>query len=333
MSDVTALQAETSAPSVPPVSRGVRIGTLLLENGMYLVLVGLGVVATVAYHGFLTIDNLKLLLTQNAPLGVAAVGMTVVLIGGGFDLSVGSIFALAEVLSAKFATEHSVAFGLVAGLVAGLVCGVLNGAVVTRLKVNPFVATLGSSTFISGATLLYSKAQSYSVSDPGFGVLGNGTIAGIPISIIVLVAVFFVAHTLLSFSVAGRKLYAVGGNREASRLSGLRVDLVQGSTYVVSGGLAALAGVMSASQLGVGQGSDGATLALQAIAVVVIGGTSLAGGEGSVLRTVMGLLILAVLSNIFFSLAVDTNWQLITQGVIVVGAVAMDQRLRRWRAA
>ena len=324
----------TNLPDVETLAIGGmnrRVLGFVSAYGIYFVLLILVVIATFVYHGFLDLSNISLVLEQNAPLGIAAVGMTVVLIGGGFDLSVGSTFALSGVLYARWSMGHSIALGLTLGLLSGILCGVLNGFIVTKFRVNPFITTLGTSSIISGFTLLYSNSQSYSVFTHSFAVIGGGVLFGVPVAVIIMVLAFAVVHVLLRASVAGRMLFAVGGNREASRLSGLPVRLVQASTYVVCGTLAGIAGMVSASQLSVGQGSAGSTLALEAIAVVVIGGTSISGGEGSVVRTAIGLLILGVLENIFFSLAVNTNWQLITQGVIVVAAVALDLSLRRWQ--
>lgn len=323
----------TLAPAVievaPETGPAVKLRRLALEYGIYFILAVLVVIATFAYHGFLTGGNLRLVVLQNVPLGITAVGMTIVLIGGGFDLSVGAVFALAGVLSAQLAQQHPIGLGILAGIIAGLVCGLVNGLVVTRLGVNPFVTTLGSGTLISGATLLYTNSRTYPVTTEQFGLLGTGRYGPIPLAIIIMVLIFLFAHVLLRRTVYGRVLFATGGNREASRLSGLRTDTIQASTYVIAGTLAGLAGVISASQLGVGQAATGSTLALNAIAVVVIGGTSLTGGEGSVIRSGVGLLILAVLQNIYFSLAISTYWQLITQGAVVIGAVALDQKLRR----
>lgn len=312
-----------------PVVAEARWRRLALDYGIFLILGVLVIVATALYHGFLSGGNLALVLNQAVPLGVVAVGMTVVLIGGGFDLSVGAEYALAGVISAQLATHNHLVLGIVGGIVAGFVCGILNAFVVTRLKVNPFVATLGSGTLISGATLLYTNSQTYIVTKKSFGFIGTGYIGPVPVAIVIGLLAFGIAHLLLSRSIYGRILFAVGGNREASRLSGLRTDLTVASTYMICGALTGLAGVISASQLGDGQATAGDTLALNAIAVVVIGGTSLTGGEGSIIRSGVGLLILATLQNIYFSLAVSTNWQLITQGVVVIGAVALDLRLRR----
>ena len=162
-----------------------------------------------------------------------------------------------------------------------------------------------------------------------FADLGQSSVAGIPLPLVFVVITVVTGWIVLNRSVLGRKLLSVGGNREASRLAGIRTAGVVGGAYVISGTLAAFAGVISASQLGVGQGTAGTTLALQSIAIVVIGGTSLLGGEGSIVRTAVGLLIIASLDNLFFSLALDSNWQSITQGAIVIAAVGLDQLARR----
>jgi ribose/xylose/arabinose/galactoside ABC-type transport system permease subunit len=297
--------------------------------GIYAVLVGVVIGATITHHGFLTWDNISLLLTQNAPLGIVAVGMTLVIITGGFDLSVGSVFAASGTIAAMISSVGSVVVGTIAGITAGLIAGVINGFVVAKMNVNPFIATLGTSTIFSGVILLASHNEPYSVDKRAFAYLGQSSIAGIPLPLVFVVITFLIGWILLNRSILGRKLLSVGGNREASRLAGIRTGAVVGGAYVISGTLAAFAGVISASQLGVGQGTSGATLALEAIAIVVIGGTSLRGGDGSIVRTAVGLLIIASLDNMFFSLALDSNWQSITQGAIIIAAVGVGQLARR----
>jgi ribose/xylose/arabinose/galactoside ABC-type transport system permease subunit len=299
------------------------------DYGIYGVLVAIVIAATVIYPGFLTWNNVSAVLSQNASLGIVAVGMTFVIICGGFDLSVGSVYAMSGTFAAMFAVQGHLVLGFVAGLATGAGCGFVNAYVVTRMRVNPFIATLGTSTIFTGIVLIVSHSNPITVNDPAFKMLGQGYVGVVPVSVIILVLAIALTGVLLKMGIWGRKVLSVGGNAEASRLAGLRVNLIQGGTYVVCGLLAALGGLMSASQLGVGQGTAGASTALQAIAVVVVGGTSLLGGEGSIVRTLVGLLILATLNNIFFSLAVSTEWQGISQGLIIIAAVALDQLLRR----
>jgi ribose/xylose/arabinose/galactoside ABC-type transport system permease subunit len=313
---------------------GRRLGKIVINYSMIAVLVALLVVATAIYPGFLQAKNLLLILSQTAPLGLVAIGMTFVIIAGGFDLSVGSVYAVSGTVAATMSLAgFPPAIGFLTGVILGILLGLVNGVLVAVLAINPFIATLGTSSVYSGAILLFSNSQPAAVTDPAFKFLGSGKLLGIPISVIILIIAFLVGAVLLHLTPFGRRLFAVGGNSEASKLSGIPVRSIRGGTYVISGFLAALAGAIAASRIGVGQGDVGATVALDAIVVVVIGGTSLAGGEGKMWRTGVGLLVLAVLNNIFFSLAVDSNWQLVTKGAIVVLAVGVDQisRLRARR--
>lgn len=296
----------------------------LLQYGMVWALIAVVVVAAIVYPRFFDGNNLSNLLSQNAPVGIVAVGMTFVIIGGGFDLSVGALFALGAVV---FANRYDAPgpFGAAAMvLIVSLVCGVINGFIVTRLKVNAFVATLGTGSVFGGAAYIFSNSAPQTPMDFNFGTLGTESWLGWPISIWLLLATFLIGGFVLVKSVYGRSIYAIGGNAEAARLSGMPVDLLRGSTYVISAVCSGLAGMILSSRLGVGQADMGGAIALDSIAIVVIGGTSLMGGEGAMWRTAVGLLIIATLTNVFDSLAISTNYQLVTKGAIVVGAVALD---------
>lgn len=294
------------------------------------VLVALIVVATVLYPGFLSAGNIGNILSQNAAVGIIAVGMTFVIITGGFDLSVGAVYALGSVIYAGVTLQTgSVFIAGLAALLAGIVAGIANGALVSLLKINPFVATLGTASVISGIAYIYSNSSPFIVNKiPEFRDLALTYIAGVSLPIWILAAVFIIGSVALAKTSYGRNIAAVGGNYEAAWLSGLRVKGLSSGVYILTGGLAALAGMMDSSRLGVGQADVGATIALDAIAIVVVGGTSLLGGEGAVWRSAIGLLILAALTNVFYSLNVTQNWQLIAKGTIVVAAVAVDALIR-----
>lgn len=311
---------------------GKILRAALLQYGMVWALVILLIVATILYPRFFNIVNITNILSQNATVGIVAVGMTFVIIGGGFDLSVGAIFAVGAVVFARFADPAGLwgAAGLV--LIASVICGIVNGLVVTKLKVNAFVATLGTGSIFGGAAYIFSNSAPITPDNFAFQTLGTGSLFGCPISIWLLFIVFLVGGFVLIKSVYGRSIYAIGGNSEASRLSGLPVDLLRGSTYVISAACSGLAGMILASRLGVGQADMGASIALDSIAIVVIGGTSLMGGEGAMWRTAIGLLIMATLTNVFDSLAISTNYQLVTKGAIVIGAVALDVFARSRRS-
>jgi ribose transport system permease protein len=300
-----------------------------LRYAIVWVLVVLAIVSDALYPGFFDIANLRNILSQNAPVGLVAIGMTFVMIAGGFDLSVSALFAAAGVAFASFMGEMPLALAFFAAVAVGMVGGAINGAIITRLQVNPFVATLGSASVFSGLAFLYSDSQPIVPTETSFTTLGNVNWLGVPASIVIFFVVFAIGTLVLSRTVFGRSVYAVGGNAEAARLAGMRVDWIRFVTYAITGACAALAGAIVASRTGVGQADVGASITLDAIAIVIIGGTSLLGGEGAMWRTLVGLLILATINNLFDSLALDTAAQSLVKGVIVVGAVALDSYTRR----
>ncbi len=318
---------ESSSPLAAGRAPNSRL-RFLQRYGILVALVVLIAAAEALYSGFLAPVNIRNILSQNAAIGIVAVGMTIVMIGGGFDLSVGSVYALGATLFAGLSITAGVPIAAIGTIAAGLVLGAVNGIVITRLRVNPFIATLGSASAISGIAYIYSNANPFIVNNPDFSFLGDAQLFGLPMPAVLLVAAFVIGGLVLSRTVYGREIYALGGNREAARLSGLRVDALTVTTYIVTGTLAAFAGMIDASRLGVGQANVGGTVALDVIAAVVVGGTSLLGGEGAIWRTAIGLLTLATLTNLFYSLNVNQNWQLLAKGLIVIGAVALDAALR-----
>lgn len=293
------------------------------------VLIAVVVASSAAYPGFFAAGNIENILSQNAPVGIVAVGMTFVIIAGGFDLSVGAVFAASGVAFASYADKVPVFQAALIAMVVGVLAGWVNGLVVTRLHVNPFVATLGSASVFGGLAFLYSDSAPVIPANPDFQELDNGSLVSIPFSVILFGIVVIVGGTVLSKTVFGRSVFAVGGNSEAARLAGMRVERIRLVTYMVTGLCAALAGMITASRTGVGQADSGASITLDAIAIVIIGGTSLMGGEGAMWRTVVGLAILATINNLFDSLALDTAAQSLVKGVIVICAVALDSRTRR----
>ena len=311
----------------PPRKR-LAVKDLILQYGMIVVLVALVVLATIIYPRFLDPINIRNILSQSAPVGIVAAGMTLVMIAGGFDLSVGAIFALAAVLFAMLADGLGLWGAGAVALATGLACGAVNGFLVTRANVNTFVATLGTGSVFGGIAYIVSRSAPHSPENYDFQELGVGSLFGVPYTIILLVLCLCAGGLILARTVYGRALYAIGGNMEAARLSGIKVKSWKAATYAISGACAALAGMLLASRLGVGQADMGSAIALDAIAIVVVGGTSLLGGEGAMWRTAVGLLILATLTNVFDALAVSTNYQLVTKGLIVIGAVALDAYAR-----
>jgi ribose transport system permease protein len=319
-------QAEGAAPSrlLP-----AKLSEMALRGMMVWLLIALILFCRILYPGFLDRDNLFNILSQNVQVGLIALGMTYVIIGGGFDLSVGAIYAAGATIYAMEAKEFSLPIAALIALASGFAAGLTNGLIITRLKVSPFIATLGTASVFGGAAFLYSHSAPVIVDESHFQALGAGKLFDVPISLYLLAIAYGLGGLVLSKTVYGRSLYAVGGNPEAARLAGLRVDLLKISSYAIAGLLSALSGMIIASRLGVGQPDISGTMSLDAIAVVIIGGTSLFGGAGAVWRTAVGLLLLAVLTNIFDALALDSNFQSVIKGVIVIGAVALDASSRQ----
>jgi ribose transport system permease protein len=300
-----------------------------LRYGMVVFLVAMVVVTTSLDPHFLDRANLLNLLRQWAPAGLMAVGMTFVIISGGFDLSVGGTYAAAAVLSAGIALHHSILAAILVTICMGAGVGLVNGLLITRLEVNPFVATLGMGFVVTGLAEVLSGATPVFVPKASFGNFGGGNILGLPTPGVLLIVGLVVGGLVLGRTVYGRYIYAIGGNEEASRLSGVRTRSMKAIAYVMTGALAALAGFIIASRLGEGQGDIGQNVELDVITIVIVGGTAVSGGEGAMWRTATGIGILAVLGNAFDRLQVDTFWQEVIKGAIIIAAIAIDSYGKR----
>ncbi|MBE7500298.1 MAG: ABC transporter permease [Verrucomicrobiales bacterium] len=286
---------------------------------------------------FFTPENGWNILRQISVNLCLSIGMTLIILSGGIDLSVGAILALAGAVAAGV-LKHGLAlplldvllqftlFGAVlAGVLVGLVCGWFNGFVITRFKLPPFVATLGMFSIARGLTMLWTGGFPITGLGAGFGFIGTGILLGVPMPVWItaaLVAAFVLVTRKTPF---GRYLHAVGGNERAALLSGLRVQRVKLLAYTLGGGLAGVAGLMVTARLDSAQPNAGLGYELDSIAAVVIGGTSLSGGRGSVLGTVLGCLIIGVLNNGLFLLNVSPFWQQVVKGLVILAAVAIDK--------
>jgi ribose transport system permease protein len=300
------------------------------DYGIVVGFVALFVALSVGSDVFLTSRNILNLLDQSAAVGIIACGATLVIIAGGFDLSVGASFAVSGVVAALIAKHTGDAtLGILAGIAAGAGFGLFNALLITLGRINAFVATLASSIMFRGLGLLLTTGMIVSVPMLGFQSIGQEKLLGAKYSIWLFAA--FVAFTwfLLARTSFGRYVYAVGGNPEAARLSGIRVEVIRGATFVISGLSAGLAGVIVASRVGGAQADAGVGLELSAIAAAVIGGTSIVGGEGAIWRTVMGVLLLGMITNGSNLLNINPTYQQILQGAIIVTAVSVDAWARR----
>lgn len=298
------------------------------DYGIVVFAVALFCYFTVASPDFLTWQNLLNLVFQNATLGIAACAVTYTIIAGNFDLSLGAIFVLSEVLGAWAAVHWGVWWTFPVAIGAGLAMGLINGLLVTKLRVNAFLATLASALTFGGIAVGVTSGGLL-ITPPArvFTFLGQHRAGGIQYPVIIFVLVAIVLQLVLAYTVFGRHLYGVGDNRNAARLSGLKVDRIVILTFVITGAACGLSGLLDSSMTGSGSSDTsglGGSLALLAIAGVALGGTSIFGGVGSVWRTVLGVLILAMITNGFDLLAVPDYWQDIVRGILIVIAVAIS---------
>lgn len=299
-----------------------RLRRTLRSLGAVGALVILVAIITIAQPGFLAYGNLMNIVSQWAPVVIMGIGMTYVVITGGFDLSIGSMYALCAVVAAALGRTQSPVVAFTAAILVGVAAGAVNGFVVTVLHVNPFIATLGSSLVLSGVTLVLTNNAAFVVDFPPFAILGQGRIAGVPFSGLLTAALLAIAGLILAITPYGQSIYAVGGNAEASRLAGIRTSVVTGSTYAISGLCAGIGGIITASQLASAQANLNPNLVFDVLTIVIIGGTSLAGGRGAIWRTIVGAAVLATLQNGFNLLDINANYQNIIKGVIIIAAVA-----------
>ena len=278
---------------------------------------------------FLSPLNLTNILVQSSIMAVIAIGMTLVIIGGGFDLSVGSTVALAGCIAAMVMVKFGLAAGVIAGVASGLAVGLLNGIVVAALGVNPFITTLGTMVLVRGVVFLITGGAP--VGDEGlppvFVAFGSGRFIGIHYLVWVPAILLLISSWMMRVTPYGRRIYATGGNREAAYLSGIPVHRVIASTYTWCGFFAGVAGVMLAARLQSGQPTAGEFYELTAIAAVVLGGASLQGGEGTLYKSIIGVFIMIVLGNGLNLLNVDSYWQRVAVGGVIIAAAAAD-RLR-----
>ena len=277
---------------------------------------------------FFTLNNMLNLLRQVSVNALIAFGMTFVILTAGIDLSVGSTLALGSALTAGLLTSGiDPMLAVMIGLMIGFALGAINGIVITKGKVAPFIATLATMTIYRGATLVYTDGMPITgLSDSfSFEMIGKGYLFGIPFPVIIMIVAFFILYFVQRKTVFGRQVYAVGGNEDAARLSGIKTDRVKIWVYSITGMLAVLAGIIITSRLDSAQPTAGTSYELDAIAAVVIGGTSLAGGRGRIAGTLVGALIIGVISNGLNLLNVSSFYQQIVKGGIILVAVLFDR--------
>jgi len=305
-----------------------RIGILL---AFIVVCILFGILTPVFFNPL----NILNVIRQVSIIGVIAVGMTFVILLGGIDLSVGSVVAFTGIIAAGFQVKWggSLFLSIVIPLLIGGGIGFLNGFISTKGGLHPFIVTLGTMSIFRGVTLLVAKGRPISGMSKSFRFIGAGMIGPIPFPVILFLGSVIIAAIILRRTVFGRYIYAIGGNEEAALLSGIRVDRYKISAFTILGFLSALSGLILTSRLNSGELVAGEGYELDVIASVVIGGTSMMGGEGGVYGTLIGALLIGVISNGLNLLGVQPYWQMIVRGSIIILAVLMDKMKRRFRTA
>lgn len=313
-----------------------KVLNILSQNKSLVALVLLLAVATVRYDGFLTIRNISNILVQSSINGIISVGMMLVIVLGGIDLSVGSVAALAAVTSAQLINSSSLLVAVLLPIFIGMTVGFISGILIVKLDMNAFIATLSTQFFARGLTHVLSESKNVTVdkTNEAFTFIGSGKIFGVvPVQVIIFLVVILVMGFILTYTSYGRCIYAIGGNKEAAKMMGARVDKNTVIAYIISGGLAALAGIILCARLGSGQPTSGIGYETDAIAAVVMGGTLLTGGWGTMRGTFMGIITLSVINNI---LNLEGNlsswWQDVILGTLVLIIIIAQSSPRRSRA-
>lgn len=311
------------------VRRRMTRAEFLSRYGMaaiFAILVGLLLVAN---DDFREPQNLINILQQNSIIGIVACGMLLMIIAGGFDLSVGAVGAMSGVVAAVVIINMGVVPGIVAALLCGLGVGILNGTLIAKIGINPFVATLGTQVLVYGLLFVATDARPVYGMPPGFTWLGLGKVGPVPVAVLVFAVVLVMTWFILRRTTFGQHIYAVGGGRDASWLAGVNVDRVTIATYGIGSLFAALAGLVLLGQTNIGQPATAEAWPLAAIAAVVVGGVPLTGGVGGVGAAILGTLLLGVVANGLNLFSVSPFWQPAITGLVILVAVGLDSYQRK----
>ncbi|NPV53513.1 MAG: ribose ABC transporter permease [Firmicutes bacterium] len=324
------INSEEKAGRIPSPAGVAGLAGIAKQSGPILGLIALCIIAGILSPVFFTVGNLMNVVLQVAIIAVIAAGSTFVILTGGIDLSVGSVLGLSAVLLAGVLRATGSTFaGIITGLGVGAFLGLVNGLLISYGDVPPFCATLGTMAIARGLAFVYTRGMPISNFSDAFRFFGAGYLGAIPVPVIEAVVLFVICWFVLSQTATGRYIYALGSNEKAARLSGIKTDYYKTLVYVISGLLSGLAGIMFVGRINSAHPLAGQGYELDAIAAVVIGGTSLSGGSGRISGTFVGALIIGVIRNALNLVNVDPFWQGVVLGAVIIAAVLMDRRAKR----
>jgi len=302
------------------------------EVSLFIIMLLIGLILSFLKPNFATAYNLFNVARQISLLVITAIGETFVIVSGGIDLSVGSILGLSGIIMSKaYASGMNTFFSVVLGLSVGITCGLVNGYLITLIKIAPFIVTLGMLSIARGIILVITEGFAITDISPLIAKIGQGYIGQVPIPVIFMLSISIIMAFILEQTVFGIRTKAMGGNEESTRVAGVNVKNMKLMIYLISGLMSAIAGIIMVGRLNVGQPNAGLGWELQAIAAVIVGGTSLQGGQGSIIGTVLGAAFMGMISNILVLVGVSMYWQSIVVGLIIIGVVSMDSLIKKIR--
>ena len=323
------MTSTTATSATSGSSAAVGVLRALLNQSALVVFVAMLVVSLFLTDRFLTVDNITNILRQSVPLGIVSLGLLFVILTGGIDLSVGSLMALVSVIVALVIPENGLILGVLAGVIAGTLLGAFSGTLVAVFQIAPFIATLATMTVARGVALIVSKGQPIFIDDTAFNDFGVANWFGIPTTFYLLVACFLITLFLYRKTVFGRLTISIGSNETATRFAGIRVAYYKFGVYALCGLACGIAGVVASTRTGVGSPILAIGFELDAIAAVVVGGASLAGGRGTVFNTLIGVMILSIISNIMNLMNIPGYNQQVVKGAIIILAVMLESQKGR----
>lgn len=310
-------------------SKKIKFDTLR-QLVLVFILIAICILWTIMSKNFLTVNNLMNVVRQASYTAIAAVGMTMVIIIGEIDLSAGSVIAASGMVAAYlFKSTGSIVLAFAAAILLGILVGLFNGFVCAKGKLPGFIATLASMTILRALGYILTGGDPISVQDKAFTALGTGYIGVIPIPVILMIVCVLAGSFIMNKTRFGRYIYAVGGNSETSKWSGLNVDKIKIEVFVIMGILTSIAGIIVAARLGSGQPSAGNSFEMDCITAAVVGGTSMSGGKGKIFGTIVGVLLLTVLTNGMTLIDINSYWQQVIKGAIIVASVLMDTKSKK----